>query len=310
MKKLLIALGLIVSVSSIAWAAKKEAQIDAAPTLDAQKTLEVSANEWGLVPILEYHNIGPQEARWTRSYENFKKDLEWLFNNDYVLFSIDNFITGHYDIPAGKKPVILTFDDGSRMQFKYSDDGSIDPNSAVGMLDAFYQDHPSFGRAAAFYVNATPFGNKAEVAQKLSYLTETGRSIGYHTLNHTQLKGLSPAVVGAILEKQRSELKKLLPEIPVSKSLAYPHGGVPTGDLKELGEWIEIGLLVGAEPAYPLHHPSATPYRLPRIQAIDSEWLRHFGRQTGATEKQEKSERFDAFVSDGNALEFSGQPGE
>ena len=36
------------------------------------------ANELGRIMILEYHRIDYPEERWTRTPENFRRDLEWL----------------------------------------------------------------------------------------------------------------------------------------------------------------------------------------------------------------------------------------
>lgn len=256
-------------------------------------------NEMGRVTILEYHSIGPEEHRWTRSSDNFRGDLEWLYNNDYVLLSVDDYAESRFPIPLGKKPVILTFDDGKNNQFRYLEDGSIDPDCALGILDAFYKKHPDFGSAAAFFINRFPFGPAAQAGKKLQYLKDTGRQIGYHTLDHDDLRYISSEAAAGILKAQKEEQADMLPDgIPLS-TLAYPHGWGPSGDKSGLSSVIKVALLVGSEPAYPLYHPKADPFETPRIQAIDDEWLRHFGRQPGETEYREKPERFEVFVSDG-----------
>ncbi|HEX2999623.1 MAG TPA: hypothetical protein VHR86_05235, partial [Armatimonadota bacterium] len=40
-------------------------------------------NELGRVLVLEYHQIGDHEARWTRTPENFRKDLETLYKHGF-----------------------------------------------------------------------------------------------------------------------------------------------------------------------------------------------------------------------------------
>ncbi|MBN2307138.1 polysaccharide deacetylase family protein [Candidatus Peregrinibacteria bacterium] len=269
----------------------------AVPPVSVETSLE--ANEMGRIPILEYHSIGPTEYRWTRSAENFRKDLEWLYNNDYVLLSIEDYAHDRYPIPAGKKPVVLTFDDGKPNQFRYLENGEIDPDCAVGILDRFHEEHPDFGTAAVFYLNRYPFGSVAEAPQKLAYLYQTGRQIGYHTLDHNDLRYLGAGGTLAVLNEQKKMLEKWMPEGMPLSTLAYPHGWGPAGDRQELSAMISVGLLIGAEPAYPLYHEKADPYRTPRIQAIDDEWLRHFGRPAGTIEKQDHPEKFDVFVSDG-----------
>lgn len=263
--------------------------------------ITVEANEMGRIPILEYHSIGPVEYRWTRSAENFRKDLEWLYKNDYVLLSIEDYADNRYPIPAGRKPVILTFDDGKANQFNYLENGEIDPDCAVGLLDEFYAEHPDFGSAAVFYVNRYPFGTISEAKKKLQYLYDTGRQIGYHTLDHNDLRYFSAEGALTVLKSQKELLTELMPEGMTLNTLAYPHGWGPAGSREGLSELIKIGLLIGAEPAYPLNHEKADAFRTPRIQAIDDEWLRHFGRQPGEIAKKEDPEKFDVFISDGIA---------
>ena len=261
----------------------------------------METNERGRIPILEYHSIGQTETRWTRSAINFKKDLNWLYKNDYVLLSIEDYARNYYPIPRGKKPVILTFDDGKGNQFRYLENDIIDPDCAVGILDEFYKQYPDFGTAAVFYVNRFPFGPFAEAGRKIEYLHKTGRQIGYHTLDHDDLRKLDTEGARVLLEKQKEHLKTILPADIVFSTLAYPHGWGPSGSRTGLAPLITVGLLIGAEPAYPLYHEKADAYRTPRIQAIDQEWLRHFGRQPGETAFRENAETFDVFISDGVA---------
>ena len=42
-------------------------------------------NELGRVMILEYHKIDQPEERWTRTPENFRRDLETLYARGYRL---------------------------------------------------------------------------------------------------------------------------------------------------------------------------------------------------------------------------------
>src|ERR1700682_2807403 len=42
-------------------------------------------NELGRIPILEYHKVDRPEARWTRTPENFRADLERFWKNGYRL---------------------------------------------------------------------------------------------------------------------------------------------------------------------------------------------------------------------------------
>jgi len=276
------------------------------PLEDPANAPPVPESEMGRIPILEYHSIGASESRWTRSILNFRGDLEWLYNNDYVLLSIEDYAENNYPIPAGKKPVILSFDDGKTNQFRYTENGEIDPACAVGILDDFHNEHPDFGSAAVFYLNRYPFGALAEAQKKIAYLDETGRQIGYHTLDHNDLRHLTGEQTLNLLEAQKEALEELAPAGMTFHTLAYPHGWIPAANEAAIAPLVSIGLLVGSEPAYPLYHEKANAYKTPRIQAINDEWLRHFGRPPGQTAKQENPEKFGVFVSDG--IELNSHP--
>src|SRR5205823_5594270 len=102
-------------------------------------------NELGRVMILEYHKIDYPEERWTRTPENFRRDLETLYAHGYRLVALGDLLDGRITLPAGTTPVVLTFDDSSPGQFRYVEANAeveIDPKSAVGILEAFAREHP------------------------------------------------------------------------------------------------------------------------------------------------------------------------
>jgi len=140
---------------------------------------QLPPNELGRVMILAYHKIDYPEARWTRTPENFRRDLETLYAKSYRLISLRDLLDRRIALPAGTTPVVLTFDDSSPGQFRYLEQNGtleIDPESAVGILEAFTREHPDFGRGATFYVlpGANPpnrlFNQPALEGKKLQYL--------------------------------------------------------------------------------------------------------------------------------------------
>ena len=105
--------------------------------------------------ILEYHKIDNPEARWTRTPENFRRDLIRLWERGYRTVALTDYLDGKIALPAGTTPVVFTFDDSSPGQFRYVQKGNdwvIDPDCAIGILEAFEREHPGFGHAATFYV--------------------------------------------------------------------------------------------------------------------------------------------------------------
>ncbi|MBI2463716.1 polysaccharide deacetylase family protein [Candidatus Peregrinibacteria bacterium] len=264
-------------------------------------------NEIGRIPVMEYHDVAVKENPFVRSYDNFRRDLEFFYNNDYTLITVQDFIDQNFDVPAGKKPLIFTFDDSRQSQFNVKDDGTIDQESVIGIMDSFFQSHPDFGRSAIFYMLQYPFGQSQYFTQKLQYLLKTGREMGNHTLDHDSLGKMTPEQIQQNLAGLQGKIQGLADMSFPMNSLAYPYGAVPKGDnfiFVKKGESggiqysITTGFLVGADPTYPPYGVKFDAFLIPRIQADDTEFQRWFARVPGSTNRVE--EQFRPFISDGN----------
>jgi peptidoglycan/xylan/chitin deacetylase (PgdA/CDA1 family) len=278
------------------------------------------ANELGLVPVLEYHRFDVKEERWTRTYANFKKDLEFLYNNNYVLVNMRDMAERKIEIPAGKKPVVLTFDDATEGQFRFLKDAKgqikrdaagkpvIDPNCAVGIIDAFSASHPGFGPAGTFYVLPSGFEQDAAIAEKFKYLAANGYEIGSHTWGHDNLSTLSAPAITKSLTKLQAFISQQVGKPYEVKTLALPYGIGPrsAGDLQAVvkggsgdGAYHHKALLlVGANPAVSPYDKAYKATAVARIQAIDDEFKRWFNRKPGAVAKV--TEPWYPYVSDGD----------
>ena len=101
----------------------------ASPTLDPTPPPTVAAtpglppNELGQVMVLEYHHIAEKGGKWGRTPEEFRQDMEWLLAEGYYPLNLRDFAAGWIEVPGGKSPVVLTFDDSYREQFNYLDGG-------------------------------------------------------------------------------------------------------------------------------------------------------------------------------------------
>jgi len=241
-------------------------------------------------PVLEYHHIRRPEARWSRSPENFRKDLEWLYENNYYPMNLRDILTDFKGLPKGKIPVILTFDDSPSSHFRYLPDGSIDPDCAIGIIKAFHDQHPrDWPMRATFFVlietNAPDrniFGQPKYAEKKLRQLTKWGMEVGSHCYSHERLDKLNPKAARSTLARSSRKLKDLSGQKIVS--LATPMGCYPQDESVFSGQYQEIkyeyklvckvagGLQVGST------SPKFRPWHINRIQTIDSEWRKFFGR--------------------------------
>ncbi len=268
---------------------------------------ELPPNELGRVMILEYHKIDQPEERWTRTPDNFRRDLERLWERGYRLVALNAFLDRKVAIPRGTTPVILTFDDSSPGQFKLIEKNGewiVDPDCAVGILEAFERRHPEFGHAATFFVlpGADPpnrlFNQKELATRKLQYLASRGYEIGNHTLWHANLAKYPERVVRQQIATAQEWIQRHVPSYRI-RTLALPMGSYPS-DIRWTIEGAEgqnsyrhdaILMVAGGAASSPFAR-TFDPYHLPRIQAVESElarWLSYFDRNP-----QER------YVSDGN----------
>ncbi len=240
-------------------------------------------NELGQVPILMYHRVGDHDDTWVRSRERFRKDLEFLYQEGYRPVPLADYLRGRIQLPAGKSPVILTFDDGLSSQFRWKDGvfGEVDPDCAVGILLEFSEQHPGFEPYAVFYLNSPrPFAPMEEglIDASLRWLVDRGFELGNHTHYHANLAEISNEEVQEAIARTQDMITTAIPGYQVS-SLALPYGVWPRQrELAVQGLYGDVRyhhacvLLVGAEPAPSPFARDFDPLRTPRIRASDDQW--------------------------------------
>ncbi|MGH9412912.1 MAG: polysaccharide deacetylase family protein [Terriglobales bacterium] len=268
-------------------------------TVAAAAAVPLKPNLRGEVMILVYHNFGPNDARWTRSFTSFANDLERLDAAGYRPITLRQYISGNFRLPEGTSPVVLTFDDGSKYQMRYTASGKMVPDSAVGVWVAFAQMHPEFPVHGTFFINAGTdvFGQRAFIQDKLQKLVAMGSEIGNHTWDHANLAKLTPAQVEREVGMGQAQIDRWLPDYKVT-SLALPFGVAPHDDqLVVQAAWTGASgrrrapvsvhwhysavVLVGSGPAPSPLVAGLRAAHLPRIQAFTSEfnkWMNYFAR--------------------------------
>lgn len=232
-------------------------------------------NVEGVVLIAMYHNVFEQEGNFARSRENFRKDLQRLYDLGFRPVTLGQYVDDKMDLPPGASPVVITWDDSNRSQFRYLEDGSIDPDCGVGIWKQFAEDHPDFPVKGSFYVLPNgPFG--ADGPKKVAQLLEWGCEVDPHTISHPNLAKLTDAQVMRELSQAQHFVRGLGSEPRV---LSLPFGIRPKN--RELLQQFEhegetyrhiAALMVGAGPAPSPNDPDRDLYGLPRIQAFDGEY--------------------------------------
>ncbi len=213
-------------------------------------------NETGAVMILMYHHFrtttrkGPaKDDPLNRLPETFRKDLEDLYKRKYYPVTVQEFVENKMDVPVGKTPIMLTFDDAAPTQFKTvgGTDGSshIDPDCSVGIMETFNKAHKDWPTKATFFVlpkegkrGAEPFGQAESVAEKFQYLISHGYEIANHTSTHPSMRGASADKIQWEIATALKDIKAINTAAQM-KTLALPYGSLPgkaNRDLLKRGE--------------------------------------------------------------------------
>jgi hypothetical protein len=195
----------------------------------------------------------------------------------------EDLVEHKLNVPAGKTPVVMTFDDSTKEQFFYNADGSIKADTAIGIMLAFQKTHPKFPLAGTFFVNREPFAGVAEGPQMLRWLDEHGFEIANHTKDHIPMNTLSATEAQRQLALGQKVITDALPDAKVI-DMALPLGAWPTPKkLAWRGSWggidyrIKGVFEVGAEPSQSPYSTKFDEHAIPRIRTTppgvgDQEW--------------------------------------
>jgi peptidoglycan/xylan/chitin deacetylase (PgdA/CDA1 family) len=204
--------------------------------MTADRARAIGSNEMGEVMVLMYHLLGPTAATYTRTPQDFRSDIALLKSEGYYPVTVRDLAAGNIDIPAGKSPVVLTFDDSSMGQYHILDDGSIDPDSAVGIMRQAVAAGGWADRATFFPlldVNVADrilWGQPDQQKEKLKNLIQWGYEVGSHTVTHLDLKKATPQEAAKQLQESQATLDQMIGGGYKVTSLSVPFGDYPAND--------------------------------------------------------------------------------
>ena len=266
--------------------------------LDKEKLAQDNINELGRVPVMMYHGIVNKKSSETsytggnvdkdgynRTVEAFKEDLEFYYQNGYRMIRAIDYVNGIIDVPYGKSPIVLTFDDGSANNIKVngiSEDGEIiiDENSAVGVLESFKKKYPDFNVTATFFVNGSLFQQSEYNEKILKWLVDNGYDIGNHTKTHLNIGKSNASQVQSEIAYVYKQLDKIIPNKYV-KIIALPFGS-PTNKSNDNFKYVLNGtsgdyqyetmgaLRVGWEPEISSYNKDFDRTYIKRCRAYDN----------------------------------------
>lgn len=264
------------------------------------------ANELGKVIVLEYHRIGYPEQRYQRSPENFRADLQRLYQGGYYPVNFIDLVKGLPDVPPGKKPVVLTFDDSDISQFRVLPDNTVDADSAMGIILNFHDQHPAdwptratffvLGDDTANYISV--FGQPQWAEAKIQFMVDLGMEVGSHTVNHVDLSVATAERIEWELAVSKHIIEQMAPGYTV-QTLSVPYGGYPyTVEFLKQGEWGDFNYRYAGNasawggPSVSPFDPAFDAYRVARLEVTGtsiSHWLAFFEQNP-----------HDYYISDGD----------
>lgn len=269
---------------------------------------DLGVNEVGHIMVVMYHGI-KDNPPYHITKEAFKADLDYLYEHNYRLISVRDFLDQTIDIEAGMTPIVFTFDDGLPSTFSLIEvegELQVNPDTAIGIIEEFAEEHPDFGREAALYFHATTanFKGAGTEEERLQWLLDHGYEFGNHSATHANFSQLSAEgllkEVGSVDEfiiEQGFDYKM--------RSLTYPFGARPDSSLTHL---LYEGSYKGIDLAYEVafrEGPSSShyapsdvkfsPYNAPRVRGSQGEvqdmwWFLEFYEDN----------RHQLYVSDGD----------
>ncbi|MGI5939534.1 MAG: polysaccharide deacetylase family protein [Thermoleophilia bacterium] len=238
----------------------------------------IGANEMGQVLVLMYHLIDTEETKLTRTPENFRNDIALLKSEGFYPINVRDLVSGNIDIPAGTSPVAITFDDSSPGQYRILDDGTVDPKSAVGIMQAAVEAGGWASRGTfACLLDVVPkerviFGQPDRQREKLHNLVDWGYEVASHTVTHLNLKKASTNEAVKQLAQSKSMLEDLIGGGYTVTSIAIPYGEYPAdvgilarGEYEGTTYGYTAALALGDTPSPSPFSVKFDPLHIPRI---------------------------------------------
>ncbi|WP_395106888.1 polysaccharide deacetylase family protein [Actinomadura sp. SCN-SB] len=228
------------------------------------------ANELGQVPVIMYHRIVPKPERdLDRSAKDFRAELVRLAKSGYVPITAGEFAAGWINVPAGRHPVVLTFDDSMPEQFSLDAQGRPKAGTAVAIIQEVARRYPGFRPTATFYLTKDLFRLDGQEAAGLAWLLRNGFELGNHTLSHRNLSQLSKKDVQREIGDIEARIVRLTGRH--TTTLAYPFGAEPdkrSWAAKKDGAYAFKGVfLAGWKPSESPFDKDFDPLAITRVQS-------------------------------------------
>ena len=281
---------------------------------------EKKVNELGKVPIMMYHGIvntttnkytggNVDKDGYNRTSSAFAKDLEMYYEKGYRMIRLEDYINGVIDVELGYSPIVLTFDDGNENNFKVTkknEDGTLefDPNSAIGVLEAFKKKHSDAKATATFFLNGGLCNQPQYNEDIVKWLVNNGYDVGNHTISHVDFTKIGNDKTKEEVGKMYQKLDSIVPDkyvhiiaLPFGSPYKKSHSNYPLiieGEYNGYKYHTDAGLRVGWEPEVSPFNKDFDTSFLKRVRAYDNNGKEFDISMTFSMLEKNK------FISDGN----------
>ncbi len=227
----------------------------------------VTAAGYQIVPILCYHNLGPQDkGRLLMAVSKFEEQMRYLKAQGYRVVNLREFrqfIEGKRQLP--RKAVVLTFDDGYRSFREY----------AEPILKEL-----GFSATLFVYTDFVGGGRNALSWKDLRELKEAGFDVEAHSKTHTDLRrkqGESDAEYAARMRDELALPQRLFRQHlgAPAEAVAYPFGAEDDEVLKLTGQ---NGYVVAFTVRREANSAFVAPLKIHRSQIYSEMSLEDFAR--------------------------------
>lgn len=236
--------------------------------------------ETGQIMVLMYHIVAADVTRpeWTRTPTDFRDDIALLRAEGYYPVNLRDLSHGRMDVPAGRSPVVFTFDDSTPGQYRLLPDGSLDQECAVGIMQAAVAEGDWAARATFFPLldveasERVVFGQPDMKSEKLQNLVEWGYEVGSHTISHLRLNEIPAEEARRQLALSKAMLEDMIGGGYQVESLAPPYGAYPETDSLFKGTYQGVAydyravVEVGGGPCPSPFSPGFRPLHIPRVK--------------------------------------------
>lgn len=239
--------------------------------------LAVAGASWGRggsaleAPVLMYHHVQTLEGepgrdwlRYTVSPGVFREHLDWLAREGYgtvTAAELGEMVTGGRTIgaAAGKKPVVLTFDDGWACCY-----------------DTVFPELVKRGMRGTFFVYPSGIGHPGYMTwEQLREMRAGGMDIQSHTVTHPNLRTMRDEAALQELVVSKRTLESMLGVDSRVSVLAYPFGEY-SGRTETLAE--QAGYACAFSTDVGVLHTAGDLWRLKRVMVTYTDGIAEFER--------------------------------